>query len=155
MLHKNISYYGFTTIEIITVVTILGIMTTMVFPNFKLTLDMYKLDIAAKKLAKDIMFIQEKSIYDKFIYEISFDLTYQDNYKILKGYKSKEIKLPPGVCIDWVNFNRNKLSFSPTGAPRQGGTIALKSKNKTIYIIVSVTTGRVRISDVLPIMEAR
>lgn len=146
MLHNDLSG-GFTTIEIITVITILGIASTMILPNFTLTLDQYKLDIASKKLAKDIMFIQEKSIYDKLIYEILFDMTHKDNYKILKGYKSERVKLPPGIYIDWVNFYRNKLSFSPTGAPRQGGTVALKSKSRTVYVIVSVATGRVRISD--------
>lgn len=153
MLDKKVIYRGFTTIEVITIIAILSIITSIILPNFKITLDKYKIEIAARKLAKDLLYIQQKSICKKVKYYIIFDQINKDNYKITSGFNLKKIKLPPGVYIDWVNFDKKELGFSPTGAPEQGGTIALKSRSHTLYVVISVSTGRIRIGRVPPGME--
>lgn len=155
MLVKRINHSGYTTIEIITVVAILSIMTSLILPNYKFTLDKYKIEIAARKLAKDILYAQQRSICKKVKYHIIFDRITKDNYTIASGFNSRTVNLPPGIYIDWVNFAKYELSFNPVGVPKQGGTIALKSDSKNLYIIVSVATGRVRISNTPPSMEEK
>lgn len=155
MLDKKAIFRGFSTIEIISIVAILSIITSITLPNFRLTLDKYKIEIAARKLAKDLQYIQQKSICKKVEFYIIFDLVNKDNYKIASGFKSRKVELPPGIYIDWVNFAKNELSFSITGAPKQGGTIALKSRAYTLYVVVCIATGRIRVSSIPPGMEGQ
>lgn len=147
---KRNKVLGFTSIELLAVVAITGILTGVIIPNMKETVENYRLNIAALRLCQDILLIQQNTVSEKSLYKILFDLKDRNFYLIAKGYKSEKINLPSGVYIENVNFKYNTLSFYPTGAPTQGGTIVLKTRNKKLYVIVAVATGRVRISKIPP-----
>ena len=75
-----------------------------------------------------------------------------DNYQLLRGWKGKLVRLPQGVLLKWSTYDDGTLEFKQsTGAPIPGGgTIAMGYGDKTLYIIVSVATGRVRIGQEPP-----
>jgi len=138
---------GFTLIEVVLVIAILGLLSVVAIPNFKNTLAKYKLETAAKELAQNIRVTQQKSITKGVSCKIVLDLNRKDNYIMMSGSRGKMIKLPPGVRLDWTTYSEvdKTIAFYPTGAPNRGGTIAITNGRDTLYVIVSVSTGRVRI----------
>jgi len=143
---------GFTLIELVSVITILGLLSIIVVPDFKKTFGKYKLEVAAQELAQNIRLTQQKSITEGVSYKIVFDLNRKDNYQMLSGRQGKLIKLPSGVYFDWTTYSEvdKTLVFYPTGAPNRGGTIAITNGKETLYVIVSIATGRVRIGQTPP-----
>lgn len=150
---KHINRNGYTLIEVIMVIALLGLLSTIALPDFKKTMTKYKLEVAAYELAQNIRLTQQKSISEGITYKIVFDLNQKNSYQMLSSGRGKLIKLPSGVFFDWTTYSEvNKtLSFNPSGAPNQGGTIAIvNGDDNTLYVIVSVATGRVRVSKVPP-----
>jgi len=143
---------GFTLIEVALVVAVLGVLSTIAVPNFKNTLDRYKLEVAAHELAQNIRLTQQKSISEGTTYKILLDLNKKDNYQLVSGRRGKLVKLPQGVFIDWTTYSEvdKSIIFYPTGAPNRGGTIAVTNGKDSLFVIVSVATGRVRIDEVPP-----
>jgi len=143
---------GFTLIEVILVLAILGLFSIFIVPNFKKTLAKYKLEVAAQELAQNIRITQQKSITEGVSHKIVLDLNKKDNYQMLSGRRGKLIKLPSGVYFDWTTYSEvdKTLVFYPTGAPNRGGTIAITNGRDTLFVIVSIATGRVRIGQTPP-----
>lgn len=110
---------GYTLIEVMIVISLMGLLSTFAVPNFKKTLDNYKLEVAVHELAQNIRLAQQKSISEGESYKI---LLGASDYQILLGRRGKLIKLPPGVFIDWTTYTEvnRTLSFKPTGAPNRG-----------------------------------
>jgi type II secretion system protein H len=161
MVKKVLLDRGFTLIEIVVVVALVGILSSIVLPDFKKTVDHYKLNVAAQQLSHNIRMVQQKAISEGVPYKILFDMNKRDYYIIksaLNGFQGKVVKLPEGVNFEWTSFttnfnnskNENTLIFSVSGAPIQAGTVALKNKNERLYVMVTVATGRVRISKIPP-----
>lgn len=149
---KKTADSGYTLIEVVMVIAVLSLLSTIILPDFKKTLSKYKLEVAARELAQNIRLAQQKTITEGVTYKIVFDLHRMDNYQLLAGRRGKLIKLPSGVLLDWTTYSDvdKTLSFNPSGAPNRGGTIAITSGKNTLYVIVSVATGRVRVGKVPP-----
>ncbi|HHY05173.1 MAG TPA: prepilin-type N-terminal cleavage/methylation domain-containing protein [Thermoanaerobacterales bacterium] len=141
---------GFTLIEIIVVISIFSVLSLVGLPSFKRTLAHHKLNIAAHQIAQHIRLAQQKALSEGTSYRIIFDLHNKDNYFIKKGNKGQKIYLTKNIVLAWTNFDKDTLIFYMSGAPAQAGTIAIKNNKDKLYIIVSVATGRVRISKTPP-----
>lgn len=141
---------GFTLIEVSAVTCLLGLVTLLCVPNFKDSLQNYRLAVTVQEVGQNIRLAQKLAITEGVSYKVLFDLENKITYRIASGYKATRFDLPLGVCFDWANFPKSTLAFYPSGAPSQGGTIAIKNKNKSLYVIVSVATGRVRIGKTPP-----
>lgn len=141
---------GFTLIETIAATAIFCVLCFGLLPNVKSTMENLKLQLAAQKLSQDIRTIQQQAMSEGENYKVLFDVYRRDNYQILKGFKSSRVFLPKGISFLWTNFPDNTLIFTPSGAPQQGGTVAIKNQKKRLYVIVNVATGRVRISEMAP-----
>lgn len=140
---------GFTLLETLIVLTLMGVMLTILLPDFGRILDDSKLNTAAVELSQNIRMVQQKAVSDngKNIYKIVFDLNRKDRYQIHQGFIVKIIYLPSGITFEWTNFSKKQLIFYASGAPEEGGTVAIKNKNKMLYVIVRPATGFVRIDD--------
>lgn len=143
---------GFTIIEIILVIALIGFLATISLPIYKKTEAHYSLLTAARMIANDIRLAQQKSITESNSYRLLFNTTAGDNYQLLSVSNKSEINyLPKGIKIIRTNFTDKTLSFLPSGAPSQGGRVVLENRfGGRRYIIVTPATGRVRISDKPP-----
>lgn len=142
---------GFTIIEIVLVIALIGILATISLPVYKKTAAHYSLITAARMIASDIRLAQQRSITESRSYRLLFN-TGSDNYQLLSVSNKSEINyLPKGIKIIRTNFTDKTLSFLPSGAPSQGGRVVLENRfGGRRYIIVTPATGRVRISDKPP-----
>ena len=146
---KALTHEGFSLIEVILVIALLGLLSSLIFPNFKGSLDKYKLEVAAQELAQNIRLAQQKSISEHTSYKV---LLGKNNYQVLAGVRGNLVKLPSGVSIEWTTYYEvdRTIVFHPSGAPNRGGTICLASNDNRLYVIVSIATGRIRIGNTPP-----
>jgi prepilin-type N-terminal cleavage/methylation domain-containing protein len=148
-LKKNIffSSRGFTLIEIIVVVALIAILSTIILPDFKGSLRDYKLNFAARQMAQNIKLVQQKAMSEGIPWRVVFESS-RNCYRINQGFKSwKQINLPDGVEFAYIGFSEKTLTFYPSGAAVPAGSIKITNRDKSLYVIVSVATGRVRISE--------
>ena len=60
---------GYTLIEVVMVIALLGLFSTIILPDFKKTLAKYKLEVATRELAQNIRLAQQKSITEGISYK--------------------------------------------------------------------------------------
>ncbi|NPV44651.1 MAG: prepilin-type N-terminal cleavage/methylation domain-containing protein [Firmicutes bacterium] len=141
---------GFTLIELVLTICILGFLVSIVIPNFKGTLEDYRLKNAAMEIASEIRLIQQRAISEGDIFKIIFDLNNRDRYHVARGTRIlKTAYLPDGVILEGTSLGGgHQIVFTESGAPVPAGSITLKNKRgERRYVIVAVATGRVRISE--------
>jgi prepilin-type N-terminal cleavage/methylation domain-containing protein len=137
---------GYTVIEMILVITIIGILATLSMPIYKKTVAHYRHSSALRMIATDIRLIQQQSITENQSYGLVFN---NIDYMLVHGESSESRELPEGNHIIGTDFEDNSLSFNPSGEPSKGGgTIIVggDSGNKS-YIMITPATGKVKISD--------
>lgn len=141
---------GFTLIELVLTLCIIGILASIAIPDFKATLEDYRLKNAATEIASDIRLIQQRAISEGNIFKIIFDLNKRDRYHVAQGTRIlKTAYLPDGVILEGTSLGGgHQIVFTESGAPSPAGSITLKNKRgERRYVIVAVATGRVRISE--------
>ncbi|MGM0651702.1 MAG: GspH/FimT family pseudopilin [Bacillota bacterium] len=147
---------GFTLIELICVVMLLGIIFTIATPVLADFGQKRNLDLTARTLAIDIRKTRQKAITTGWGQLIEMRI-HVDDYRIKDGKTNEQhtVKLPADVSYLSNNFplkdGYRVLSFGRNGAPNSGGTVALiNNSGDVLYIIVTPATGRVRIDDEPP-----
>jgi len=143
---------GFTMIEIILVIALIGILASISLPIYRKTMAHHSLHSAARVISTDIRYTQQKSITERDSYRLLFNTTSGTTYQILSTASNSKMKyLPKGTKIIRTNFTDKTLTFYPSGAPSQGGRLVIENNfGDKLYIIVTPATGRVRISDKPP-----
>lgn len=140
------SKYGYTLVELLAVIALFAIILSIGFPSLK---SYYKTKerIELMEFKRNIEFARNSAIVQNcnyIIYLYKSENKYEVQ-KISKGIISlKTVELNTITLIN-NNFN-DSISFTPTGAPSQAGTILLKDrKGNTIEITVEVATGKVNL----------
>jgi hypothetical protein len=163
---------GFTTVELIMIVVVIGIMSIFVMISAINPYRAVKVDAAAKKVAADLQCARNLAISTAKWYGISFELDPLNTYRVYvtDGITDEVIEDPArlgknyivnlhdyydGVKILAVNIESgSKLEFHPLGIPyndRGGseisltGMISLEFSGRTRTIQIIPDTGRVRI----------
>lgn len=139
---------GYTLIELIIVMAIIGILFSVSYPNFLKILSQYQLRSAANQLVTDMRWVRQESIYGRAKrVKIYFDKD-ENYYAILDTtIRREERKLPKGVFFHDVPLSNPLLTFSLIGAPSEAGRIVLKnSYGDFCYIYFMPSTGRIRIA---------
>jgi len=156
---------GFTLIEIIMVIVIIGILVTLAMPRFE-AYHQIKLQGAAKNLVSHIRYTQSIAVSRHEDYALSFDID-QDVYQIYRVSDQELAKDPftrtdliidfksdsqyQGIDIDSVDFEGlSVLRFNWEGVPQDEngnslisqGRIVLHYRNRSLIINVSPQTGR-------------
>jgi len=130
---------GFTLIEILIVMVLIGLSISVVIPNIGNTLDKIRFKGETKKAFELI----EKMKFNAFFYQKSIKISEQGNKLVISGMDFSKDEVP-----DLVYSMKNEISFSPNGVT-PGGQILLyfKGKPKT-RINVERFTGRLTLESV-------
>ncbi|NMA95441.1 MAG: hypothetical protein GX974_05335 [Clostridiales bacterium] len=150
---------GASLIEILIILTIIGILLTIALPSIKSLGNGIMLNATAIQLVEDLRYTQQMSLYSKGNYMLRID-TRNNSYVIRpKDGDSftpslKTVYLSDGIFFKSHNLAKyNQASYryyiefnSVTGIPGQAGYIELAdADNNQIKIIIAVSTGRVRL----------
>jgi hypothetical protein len=152
---------GFTVVEVLIILFLLGILGFWSYNGVNSILEYTSIYNTAVLLASDIKECQNISMQEGVISRIVLDIV-GNRYYLVKVEKSpkvyRAVSLIENVNFGWTSFNKYKVEFDPigcpdmrdVGTPDKGGTIALKSRNRWMYVIVTPVTGYVRISEKPP-----
>lgn len=143
---------GFTLIELMIVLLILGLTLSLAWPRLNRPYQRYALDSSATQLAWTLREARGEAMFKGQTTSIRFYVSLHryrsdtESYYLAKGIEYAAVPTFPSrigsipVC-----------SFSATGAPAGGGTVVLKNQlNDKRYIIVNPILGKVRVSDQPP-----
>ena len=147
---------GFTLIELISVISLLGILLIIAVPNVYTVNQNWVLEAAAREMVEDIRWAQHLAIVEGKSYNFEIHLS-KKYYKIRPdNYNSPSLKtvylnpniaritstlLNPGYSGEFSDYR--VLTYSATGNPGQTGSIVLETRNgKRLIITVAVGTGR-------------
>lgn len=138
--------YGFTLIEILTVILILSIILTVVAPMYR---GGQKTDVSVlgRKLAADLRYAKSIAITSGRTYSVIFDV--EKRMYSLSETKSDyvipaEIDMTLTLDVSNVNKKTGRIYFYPDGSS-SGGVIDLQHKDKKQRIIISWLHGGVRL----------
>ncbi len=145
---------GTTLLEVILVIVLLGILTSITYPKMGGNRDHFLLDATARALAVNIREAQSHAVTVSQKTMIGFYCNLNLYYVELSGEK-EWIFLPRGITISDNNFPKfhglKRLSFTNTGAPNRGGHVGFQNeRGDRLYVIVTPATGRVRIGSEAP-----
>jgi len=154
---------GFTLVEVLIVVTIIGIAGAIVVPQM-LTAGTLGIQAAARMVISDILYAQNEAIANQATRKIIFDVienSYRlsdvadvtitaswidsdsQNYVIDFDETTKQFGR---IKIKSVNFDGNsELAFDALGAPSNGGTIEVEYLDTVYRVTVAAFTGRVTV----------
>lgn len=159
---------GFTFIELIIVIILIGIVTAAIGPRILHLQDSFKVEAAAEQIANHIRLAQSLAIAQhpttgtkKF--GVGFDTTGnlysvydQDEAAVKNPLKGGSYSLwgidfdtdeqLKGVDIDsTAGFTGSQITFNALGKPTEGGSITIIKGSSTLYIGVATETGAVSI----------
>lgn len=151
---------GFTLVEILVVVVILGIAAAMVVPRIGGTGDQ-QVAAAARTLLCDLQYAQNEAIVSQQNVTITFD-TVSGSYLLSNANGTLQhpvTKKPYQVCysqtrgfekvlLAGVSFSgAQTVTFDPLGAPSSGGQVFLTADGRTWRITVASVTGRITVEN--------
>lgn len=117
---------GFTLLELVIVVTIIGLLLLSAMPSFKSTYRNLEIFTASKKMASLITYAKQKAILERIKYRLNFDyqgrkywltlekdpINYPNDYVEIKNRFGEKICLPEKVVIeDQIEI----ITFFPNG----------------------------------------
>ena len=149
---------AFTLVELLCVVTLLGLLTMIAMPAVQDVASRRPLEIAARSLATDMRRCQQTAIVSgsgRCVEFLLYSTSYHYRIKNCSTSEIERISFPEGITYRSTTFPTSggipRLRFNPDGAPNAGGTVVLQnSPGNILYVIVTPATGRVRISDKPP-----
>ena len=149
---------GFTFLEIIIVLAIVGILSSLAVPDLSAFTGRLRLETAARSISTDLREIKIRSILDRSNYSINFDTANKlYNLPDRKAFLPQGIRFgfgpdvlgPPGNPLktpdaDGVTFPSNSANFYNQGTNSIGTIYITNDENLTMAISISIT-GRVKI----------
>lgn len=151
---------GFTLIEIIVVIVIIGIITMVAVPQMANTLRTKRLYDAVEKLNDDLNYCRDYAISQRTNTWIDYNIGL-NRYRLFYG-TSLPTRLPlidparnssawltisddfTGVSLQSVSFGGLSISFNWWGTPSEGGTVVLTNGLNNRTITVNAETGYVQ-----------
>lgn len=147
---------GFTLIELMTVIAIVGILSTLSGPSLYNWYNSVSLNLAARQVQADMLWARDQAVKEQTNYAIAF-APQNSEYRIRRTVDGKVVrrgKLPTGIRVENTSFNpytalAHDFTFATdgrSGLPLMGGTISLKDKRQQFRFVIVSRNGRIRIS---------
>jgi len=164
-LHYNA---GFSLLEILSIMILLGIMGTIIFIKMSQLIDVYHINSISQQLISDFYFARSKAISLNTNVVISIcnannTINTNGSYKIFidngegGGISNNWIqdgneklliyrKMPKSIKLYTCTFYNNKTGYQPDGSPlkQRWGSLYIKNKSK-FYRMTLILTGRVKL----------
>ena len=155
---------GFTLIELVAVMAIIGIMAAMLVPKLP-DVGGWRMKSAARKMSMSISAVYSKAATSKLVYRLTVDMAENSYYVSLLNTDgefekkdimfAKETKLPDGLSFDSVQIpGQGKLTggqahihFFPMGMAEYSAVHIKGRGDAVMTLIVAPLTGRVEITD--------
>lgn len=145
---------GFTLLELVMVLAILGILATIAAPKYAAAINRYRLDTAARRVAADIDHARALAKATGSAQTIRF-ATSTSSYSILNyrvgtsknAVYSVRLDLPPySSSIESVDFDGSAdLIFAGAGAPTAGGFVRVRAGSETRSVVVDGVSGAIAV----------
>lgn len=141
---RNLNSAGFTVGEMMTAISILGILIAIGMPAFTRTLPGLRLTDAARQVATELQHVRMKAIAQGITQQISFSTS---SYTLQRcngacTNDSGAIALPEGITV----IASAAPQFQPRGTATTASTITLSNGTQQKFVCVR-TIGRVNIQD--------
>ena len=163
---SELKYSGFTLLELMIVMILMGLMTALVVPVTGTTIARMELKTATKKTASALRYCRNRAAMERITCTACIDFSdnilsiikkkdsNKDPENKLEDKNVKKYRLPEGVIIKKIDYNGDEIDhgkfsfiFFPNGSC-SGGTITLAGKkDRTFNIKVDSITGIVTIED--------
>lgn len=139
---------GYTLIELIVVLAILGIMSAVILPKIHL-IERYKLKSQAETLAEDIRYTQRLAMSENANYYFQIQKK-ENSYNIRSGnIKDKNVKkIYLSKDIKFTEESKSEIKYTSKGTPGMSGTIRLTSNNYRVEITIRPSSGRVTVYNI-------
>lgn len=152
---------GFTLIEIVIVILLIGVLGVLFVPRFLQQHDSFKLEAAAEQIANHIRLAQSWAVAEHDDHQVYFD-TANEVYSVYNVETGVAIKNPlsPGKDLI-IDFNTNpqlkgvniaslspagySATFNALGKPTAGGSVTITKGSSILTIGVAIETGAVSI----------
>lgn len=143
---------GFTLLEVMIVVVIVGVLAGIAIPNIAAQLPRYRLKAATRNLVSNMIKAKSQAIAENTSHIITFNnVVGQDTYTITVSSGTAfwgPIELSPGhpnIEYNAISFAANQLTFRSNGMAERGDITLKNSKNEKYTIRVFIT-GAIKVS---------
>lgn len=139
---------GFSLIEILVVLEVLVLLSTLSIPLIRNFQPNLQLSAAIRDMSTDIRYAQQLSITEQVIYGVRFNSSAK-TYDIIRIDTAtttvKTVSLPSNVVYGSIGFGDKVVRFNSYGAVQVSGTVVLENTNNQSKSIIVKPSGYVQI----------
>lgn len=141
---NKLSLTGFTLLELLFVVAIIGILVRVTFPVFRENFDNLQLNSFSAKLVSFMNYLQERSVVEGRVISINFDIGQKQYWAQIKD---EAANLGVYRVPDELNIvtHENKIYFYPDGSTDQVRIKVSNQSDKGVCIVSKGVFGGVKI----------
>jgi general secretion pathway protein H len=150
---------GFSLIELMIVLVIIGLGSLLVTPSFTKTLRALELKAASKRVSAILRFCRSESVFKNKIYLVSFDtvsnllIVQSSENEVERPKMEQSYPLPEGIRVERIDVGKTMLDLSlpsfefyPNGGSNGGSALVRGGQSRGYSMGVDFLTGAVTVT---------